>query len=73
MFNLDASVSNDDLRQIFGAYGEVKEVQSLLSGADPQRGPCGRALCRIFRITRTVLCNGIVPCKIMIVSSERSP
>lgn len=26
MFNLDASVSNDDLRQIFGAYGEVKEV-----------------------------------------------
>ena len=27
MFNLDASVSNDDLRQIFGAYGEVKEVQ----------------------------------------------
>lgn len=28
MFNLDASVSNDDLRQIFGAYGEVKEVLS---------------------------------------------
>lgn len=27
MFNLDASVSNDDLRQIFGAYGEVKEVR----------------------------------------------
>ena len=27
VFNLDASVSNDDLRQIFGAYGEVKEVQ----------------------------------------------
>lgn len=26
MFNLDPSVSNDDLRQIFGAYGEVKEV-----------------------------------------------
>lgn len=26
VFNLDASVSNDDLRQIFGAYGEVKEV-----------------------------------------------
>lgn len=27
VFNLDASVSNDDLRQIFGAYGEVKEVR----------------------------------------------
>lgn len=26
VFNLDPSVSNDDLRQIFGAYGEVKEV-----------------------------------------------
>jgi RNA recognition motif-containing protein len=26
VFNLDASVSNDDLRLIFGAYGEVKEV-----------------------------------------------
>ncbi|KAK6142288.1 hypothetical protein DH2020_022636 [Rehmannia glutinosa] len=27
VFNLDASVSNEDLRQIFGAYGEVKEVE----------------------------------------------
>lgn len=27
VFNLDASVSNEDLRQIFGAYGEVKEVR----------------------------------------------
>ncbi|XP_047318188.1 protein MEI2-like 5 [Impatiens glandulifera] len=26
-FNLDASVSNDDLLQIFGAYGEVKEIR----------------------------------------------
>lgn len=26
VFNLDPSVSNEDLRQIFGAYGEVKEV-----------------------------------------------
>lgn len=26
-FNLDASISNDDLRQIFGAYGEVKEIR----------------------------------------------
>lgn len=26
VFNLDPSVSNDDLRQIFGVYGEVKEV-----------------------------------------------
>ena len=29
VFNLDPSVSNDDLRQIFGAYGEVKEVLVL--------------------------------------------
>ncbi|CAN1123116.1 Protein MEI2-like 2 [Linum perenne] len=27
VFNLDASVSNDDLRKIFGAYGEVKEIR----------------------------------------------
>ncbi|KAK2989458.1 hypothetical protein RJ640_023616, partial [Escallonia rubra] len=27
VFNLDASVSNDDLRQIFGTYGEVKEIR----------------------------------------------
>ncbi|CAI9087904.1 OLC1v1021570C1 [Oldenlandia corymbosa var. corymbosa] len=26
-FNLDPSVSNDDLRQIFGTYGEVKEIR----------------------------------------------
>ncbi|KAL5081902.1 hypothetical protein RYX36_010323 [Vicia faba] len=25
-FNLDPSVSNEDLRQIFGDYGEIKEV-----------------------------------------------
>lgn len=31
MFNLDPSVSNDDLRQIFGAYGEVKEVKYILT------------------------------------------
>lgn len=29
VFNLDASVSNDDLRQIFGVYGEVKEVSCI--------------------------------------------
>lgn len=28
-FNLDPSVSNEDLRQIFGVYGEVKEVMVL--------------------------------------------
>jgi hypothetical protein len=28
VFNLDSSVSNDELCQIFGAYGEVKEVNS---------------------------------------------
>ncbi|XP_020100155.1 protein MEI2-like 2 isoform X2 [Ananas comosus] len=27
IFNLDPSVSNDELRQIFGAYGEVKEIR----------------------------------------------
>ncbi|KAJ8545360.1 hypothetical protein K7X08_017943 [Anisodus acutangulus] len=27
VFNLDPSVSNDDLRQIFGAYGEIKEIR----------------------------------------------
>ncbi|CAK9861801.1 unnamed protein product [Sphagnum jensenii] len=27
VFNLDASVSNDDLRHIFGGYGEVKEIR----------------------------------------------
>ncbi|KAK4364025.1 hypothetical protein RND71_015383 [Anisodus tanguticus] len=27
VFNLDPSVSNEDLRRIFGAYGEVKEIR----------------------------------------------
>lgn len=27
IFNLDPSVSNEEVRQIFGAYGEVKEVR----------------------------------------------
>nr|GMD33349.1 protein MEI2-like 2 [Ipomoea batatas] len=27
VFNLDPSVSNEDLRQIFGTYGEVKEIR----------------------------------------------
>ncbi|XP_043687248.1 protein MEI2-like 4 isoform X1 [Telopea speciosissima] len=27
VFNLDSSVSNDDLCQIFGAYGEIKEIR----------------------------------------------
>ncbi|KAL6319171.1 hypothetical protein AAG906_013844 [Vitis piasezkii] len=27
VFNLDSSVSNDDLRQIFGIYGEIKEIR----------------------------------------------
>ncbi|XP_031491216.1 protein MEI2-like 4 isoform X2 [Nymphaea colorata] len=27
VFNLDSSVSNDYLRQIFGAYGEIKEIR----------------------------------------------
>lgn len=39
VFNLDPSVSNDDLRQIFGDYGEVKEVMIL---------PCLLSLSLIF-------------------------
>ncbi|XP_020111335.1 protein MEI2-like 4 isoform X2 [Ananas comosus] len=27
IFNLDSSVSNDELRQIFGVYGEIKEIR----------------------------------------------
>ncbi|XP_057480868.1 protein MEI2-like 4 isoform X1 [Actinidia eriantha] len=27
VFNLDSSISNDDLRQIFGVYGEIKEIR----------------------------------------------
>ncbi|XP_024531526.1 protein MEI2-like 2 isoform X1 [Selaginella moellendorffii] len=27
VFNLDTSVTNDDLRQIFGVYGEIKEIR----------------------------------------------
>lgn len=26
VFNLDSSVSNDELRELFGVYGEIKEV-----------------------------------------------
>lgn len=29
VFNLDPSVTNDELLQIFGVYGEIKEVSSL--------------------------------------------
>lgn len=28
VFNLDSSVSNDQLREIFGVYGAIKEVNS---------------------------------------------
>lgn len=28
IFNLDSSVSNDELREIFGVYGEIKEVKA---------------------------------------------
>lgn len=31
VFNLDPSVSNDDLRHIFGVYGEIKEVRDSIS------------------------------------------
>lgn len=27
VFNLDSSVSNDELHEIFGVYGEIKEVK----------------------------------------------
>lgn len=29
VFNLDSSVSDDELRQIFGVYGEVKEIRDI--------------------------------------------
>ncbi|GAB4839710.1 hypothetical protein Ancab_020420 [Ancistrocladus abbreviatus] len=29
VFNLDSSVSNDDLHQIFGVYGEIKEIHDM--------------------------------------------
>ncbi|GAB2280771.1 hypothetical protein Dimus_015397 [Dionaea muscipula] len=31
VFNLDSSISNDDLRQILGIYGEIKEIQEAPS------------------------------------------
>jgi hypothetical protein len=31
VFNLDSSVTIDELRQIFGVYGEIKEVVGLRS------------------------------------------
>lgn len=30
IYNLDSSVSNDELGRIFGVYGEVKEVRLIL-------------------------------------------
>lgn len=30
IFNLDSSVSNDDLFQLFGVHGEIKEVRICL-------------------------------------------
>lgn len=29
VFNLDSSITIDDLRQIFGIYGEIKEVMQI--------------------------------------------
>jgi RNA recognition motif-containing protein len=56
VFNLDPSVSNDDLRQIFGAYGEVKEVLPfgcvtfirLICFFYPCTHPCINTLCAIM-------------------------
>ncbi|XP_044492912.1 protein MEI2-like 4 isoform X2 [Mangifera indica] len=31
VFNLDSSVSTDELRQIFGAYGEIREIRETLN------------------------------------------
>lgn len=30
VFNLDPSISNDDLRRVFGPYGEIKEVRDSI-------------------------------------------
>ena len=37
IFNLDPSVSNEEVRQIFGTYGEVKEVRMLLPNFVPPK------------------------------------
>lgn len=29
VFNLESTVSNDELREIFGVYGEIREVMGL--------------------------------------------
>lgn len=44
VFNLDASVSNDDLRQIFGEYGEVKEVSACSLNVGVM---CASTLCNV--------------------------
>ena len=31
VFNLDSSVSTDELQRIFGAFGEIKEVRDLFN------------------------------------------
>jgi hypothetical protein len=31
MFNIDPSVTNDDLHRVFGDYGEIKEVWTCIS------------------------------------------
>jgi len=55
VFNLDPSVSNEDLRQIFGAYGEVKEV--IILSFLVALYPCDICVCVVFfRLKITYLC-----------------
>lgn len=49
VFNLDSSVSNDDLRQIFGIYGEIKEVCCLLYSVLTEQ------MCETLQITLLLL------------------
>lgn len=58
VFNLDPSVSNEDLRQIFGAYGEVKEVMFYLFLVALY--PCNMCVCAVFfrlKITYQCFCR----------------
>ncbi|GFZ17314.1 MEI2-like protein 5 [Actinidia rufa] len=36
VFNLDSSISNDDLRQIFGVYGQIKEIRETPCQSHPK-------------------------------------
>jgi len=57
VFNLDPSVSNEDLRQIFGAYGEVKEVIILPFLALNPSDVCASVVFFRLKITYQCFCR----------------